>query len=244
MCALLKRLAESGKEVGLKINIGKTVCMRSEATTDGAFRLEDKVIKEADNFKYLGTIMQKSGSLELEFKERFLKAHQTMGMLKNIWRSKRLTVRTKILLYVSLVRSVFIYGHESWYDNETLSRKLLVFENKALRRILGIRWQDRISNQSVRDKTDVPWLDTLLMESRWKWLGHVLRRDKKAIVRNVVQWTPTVGRRRRGRPKPTWIRTMKREAGADWDSVEEDAQDRGGWRERWRALCVNRRWRR
>ena len=152
-------------------------------------------------------------------------------------------VHTKVSLYLSLVRSVLTYGCESWYDNETISRRFAVFENKALRRILGVSWKDRISKLKIHEMTKVPWLDEVLMTWRWRWLGHTLRREQHRIVRHTHKWAP-IGGRRRGRPKPTWVRTMMKEADESWRDVEARAQDREKWRSFTKALCVSRRWRR
>ena len=46
--------------------------------------VEGSIIKQVDRFKYLGTYLSRDGSLKLEFEERLKRAHQAMGMLKNI----------------------------------------------------------------------------------------------------------------------------------------------------------------
>ena len=113
----------------------------------------------------------------------------------------------------------------------------MVFENKLLRRILGIRWWHRVSNERVRDITGVQPIDEYIRFSRWKWLGHVFRKDG-ILVRGAPGWQMQ-GRRGLGRPKETWLRTMRREAGEEcWDDLEELAQDRWWWREFIEALCI------
>ena len=154
-----------------------------------------------------------------------------------------LVLYIKIRLYISLVRSVLLYEHESWYDNETISQRFCRFENKALRRILGVRWQDRIRNNIIREITEVPYVDEIMMRGRWRWLGHALRTGPGRIVHDCINWTP-VGTRRVGRPRPTWMRTMRREAGDEWRLVEDIAHERDEWRSFIEALCVGRRWRR
>ena len=166
-----------------------------------------------------------------------------MGMLSRVWRSRRLSTHTKMKLYIALVRSVLVYGNESWYDNEGIATRFRVFENKALRRILGVNWVDRVRNQTIREITQVPYIDEWLMKSRWRWLGHVLRVEPERIVKEAVTWRPD-GTRRRGRPRPTWTRTMTRESNTSWDVMETQAQNRAGWREYTEAVCVERRWRR
>ena len=241
--SILDALKEKGKQVGLKINANKTEVMKTAKALARNICLENRIINEVDSFKYLGTTIRNDGSLEDEFAERLKRGHQTMGRLNKIWRSNRLSTHTKVRLYMSLVRSVLTYGNESWYCNETIERRFRVFENKALRRILGVRWQERVPNSTIREITQVPWLDEWMMSSRWRWLGHILRADQHRIVREAVDWEP-IGTRRRGRPRPTWMKTIRREARDEWKTLPGRAQDRHGWREYVRALCVARRWRR
>ena len=240
---LMNGLEENGKRVGLKVNINKTKAMKTDESLVGSLKLENRDINEVNTFKYLGAIIRKDGSLEDEFTERLKKGNQVMGRLSKIWKSHRLSIHTKIKLYISLVRSVLTYGNESWYCNETIERRFRAFENKALRRILGVRWQDRVTNDTIREITKVPWIDEWLMANRWRWLGHVLRMDQQRIIREVIDWEP-VGTRRRGRPRPTWMRTIKKEAGNEWEMLPDRAQDRVVWRDYVKALCVGRRWRR
>ena len=66
-------------------------------------------------------------------------------------------------------------------------------------------------------------VDEYVRFSRWKWLGHVYRIP--GIVRNTPGWTAP-GKRGRGRPRETWLRTMRREVGDEcWVDLEELAQD-------------------
>ena len=82
-----------------------------------------------------------------------------------------------------------------------------------------------------------------MMKGRWKWLGHVLRREEGRLIRDTVRWKPE-GSRRVGRPKPTWQRTMQKESGEEWNQLDNKALDRNEWRNFTEALCVARRWRR
>ena len=78
--------------------------------------------------------------------------------------------------------------------------------------------------------------DEYIRMSRWKWLGHVFR--KEGIISVTPEWEAQ-GRRGKGRPKETWVRTMIREVGTDcWMNIWEITQDRGWWREFIVALCI------
>ena len=218
--------------------------MRTEYALEDDITLGEERINDVESFKYLGTLISNTGSLELEFNERLKKANQTMARLSKVWKSNRLKLHIKVKLYTSLVRSVLLYGHESWYDNQTISNRFCRFENKALRRILGVKWQDRIRNEIIREITKVPYVDEIMLKGRWRWFGHALRTPQERLVHQTFKWAPQ-GTRRVGRPRPTWLRTMMHEIGdGEWRNIEHKAQDRDDWRNLMEALCVNRRWRR
>ncbi len=102
-----------------------------------------------------------------------------------------------------------------------------MFENKVLRRILGVNWWNRVSNERLREITGVQPIDEHVRLSRWKWLGHVYRKEGE-VVRGTPGWQ-LQGRRGRGWPKETWVRRMKRKVGEEcWNDLEELAQIGGG----------------
>ena len=234
---VLNCLIREGGKVGLKINCTKTEIIHMNICNPEDCVIEGRIVKQVDRFKYLGTILAKDGSLNLEYDERIRKANQAMGMLKTMWCSKNLSIHTKIKIYKTMVRPILLYGHESWYSTVTTDKRFLVFENKALRRILGISWRDRVSNRRIREITKLQPVDEYVRYSRWKWLGHVYRRDG-SIVKDIPGYE-LQGRRGRGRPRETWIRTMRREAGEEsWGGLEEMAQERCWWNVFIEALCI------
>ena len=234
---VLDCLVREGDKVGLVINCAKTemINMNNENARDCV--INNRVVRQVERFKYLGTYLSKDGTLQCEFEERLRKANQAMGMLKAIWNNANFSVHTKLKIYKTIVRTILIYGHESWYSTVKSDNKFLAFENKALRRILGIKWWQRVSNERLREITGLQPVDEYIRMSRWKWLGHVFRKEG-SIVRLAPGWEAQ-GRRGRGRPKETWVRTMIREAGEEcWGDLEEMAQDRGWWKEFIVALCI------
>jgi hypothetical protein len=74
---------------------------------------------------------------------------------------------------------------------------------------------------------------------KWKWIGHSLRKDSQAIERQVLNWY-SLGRRKRGRPKRTWRRTVEEETGKvgkTWKDVGALAQNRIRWTSFLEVLC-------
>jgi hypothetical protein len=71
------------------------------------------------------------------------------------------------------------------------------------------------------------------------WIGHTLRKGNEVIEREVLDWNPQ-GKRRRGRPKQTWRRSVHNEAlekGKRWSEVKRMARDRTRWRRFVDVLC-------
>ena len=163
--------------------------------------VEGNAIKRVENFKYLGTTVSANGSLNEEFKDRIRKADQAVGRLGTFLRSGSLSVHSKLKLYETMVKPILIYGHESWYSTVTSDAKFLSFENKVLRRILNIRWEDRVRNTRIREITKVRPVDECVRLSRWRWLGHSFRREG-SLVQDGIGWTAE-DRRGRGRQRET-----------------------------------------
>ena len=192
-----------------------------------------------DSFTYLGTKISKDGNSLTEIEERLKKERRTFGSLNNIWKSSKIAVKTKIRFFKSNVLSVLLYGSETWKDTESISKKLDVFQNKCLRRILKIFWPNKISNQNLLQKTGLDPISQTVLKRRWRWLGHIYRMEDSALPKVALKWTPQ-GCRKRGRPMQTWRRTVDREVterGLTWGQIKKLAADRDGWRSRVNLMC-------
>ena len=148
--------------------------------------------------------MQADGDSVPDVKRRISKASQAFSMLKNIWKSKKLTRNTKIRIFRSNVVSVLLYGCELWKVTTTIIRMLEVFQNRCLRRILNLFWPNTISNIELHREALTSSIMTEIKQRRWNWMGRVIRMPSDAIQKIALRWTPNPGRRRRGRPKETW----------------------------------------
>ena len=69
--------------------------------------------------------------------------NSAMLNLSTIWKSRSISLRTKIHVYKSLILSIILYGYETWTLNEILEKIINAFESKSYRRILGISYQER-----------------------------------------------------------------------------------------------------
>ncbi len=162
--------------------------------------------------------------------------------MKNVWNSRQLTTHTKIRLFNSNVKSLLLYGAETWRTIKTTTRKIQTFINSCLRRILQIRWPDTIRNCDLLQRTNQLPVEQEIRKRKWRWIGHTLRKPSTSITRQALTWNPQ-GKRKRGRPKNTWRRDLAadtKEMGYTWKELEKIAQDHGHWRKVVDGLCSER----
>jgi hypothetical protein len=107
------------------------------------------------------------------------------------------------------VKSVLIYACETWKTTNQITR-LQTFVNKYLRRIMNIKWFDRITNEDLWSITQQKTIENQIKSRKWNWIGHTLHKEIGAIEKTALDWNPQ-GHRRRDRPKGTWRRTIEDE---------------------------------
>ena len=126
--------------------------------------------------------------------------------------------QTKFKLYLcvfvvhllkTLVQPVLLYGCETWKITKTDERKLSTFQCQCLRRILKIRWQQKITNKRVVEMAEINEISCEVRRWRWNRVGHVLRREGGNDCFTALGWTPE-GRRASGRTKTSWLTDLDR----------------------------------
>ena len=108
----MKVKVESEK-VGLKLNIQKTKIMASGPTT--SWEIDGETVETmSDFFIYLGSKITADGDCSHEIKRRLLLGKKVMTNLDNIFKSKDITLPTKVRLVKAMVFPVVMYGCECW----------------------------------------------------------------------------------------------------------------------------------
>ena len=233
------RLEETARKIGLKVNAKKTKVMRINNKAEEEVHLQGQDLEDVDDFTYLGSVVSKDGGADKDIKQRLGKARQAFNMLRPIWKASTYSKRTKIKIFKSNVKSVLLYGAESWKMTEGVKKKLQTFINKCLRHILRVTWPQKITNQELWARTQEENIDLTIRRRRWKWLGHTLRKPHEHVIRQALDWNPQ-GKRKRGRPKETWRRTLDKEikmSGKTWATLKKSATNRVRWRSLVTDLC-------
>ena len=120
-----------------------------------------------------------------------------MTNLDSIFKSKDITLSTKLHLVKVMVFPVVMYGCESWAIKKAESQRIDGFELWCWRRLLRVRWTARISNQSILKEISPEYsLEGLTLKLKLQYFGHLMGRTdsfEKTLILGEIE-----GRRRRG----------------------------------------------
>lgn len=238
----LGALCRIASRVGLRINIGKTKEMRKNERCQEPLVLWDDTVEQVESFVYLGSVVTMEGGTAEDVKSRIKKANGVFVQLYPVWKNRNLSRNTKLRLFNSNVKSVLLYGSETWKVTESITRPLQTFVNRCLRRIMGIWWPETISNEDLWAATNQLPIRLEIRRRKWKWIGHTLRKPDGAIEKAALRWNPQ-GERKRGRPRETWRRSVDKElgrAGKTWQDARRIAAGRNDWKTLVEALCSSR----
>ena len=121
-----------------------------------------------------------------------------MTNLDSIFKSRDITLPTKVHLVKAMVFPVVIYGSESWTIKKAERRRIDAFELWCWRRLLRVPWTAMISNQSILKEISPGYLlEGLMLKLRLQYFGHLMQRAdsfEKTLILGKIE-----GRRRRGR---------------------------------------------
>ena len=148
------RLVDNAGRVGLKLNAQKCKCMRMNTRREDKVMIGREEVEDVEEFVYLDATVTKEGGGTGDIKKRLSKAQ---GAFFNfwIWNTRSIGLNTKIKLFKTLVRPVLLYGCEAWKLTAAEENKLDRFQFTCLRRILRIRWPQRIRNDTTSQVTGV-----------------------------------------------------------------------------------------
>ncbi len=236
------RLGLFAAQTGLTISTTKTQVMYINPRVTAPITNRGKPLEAVDNFTYLGSLISTDNGAQKDIKARLAKAQGAFARLHAIWKSRQYSLHTKIHLYNSNVKSVLLYGSECWRVVTTDIDRVESFHNKCLRKICRIFWPNIISNRDLYTLTGSQSIVGEIKRRRLYYDTHVFRMEESRIPKVALRWTPP-GKRKRGRPKTTWRRTVMTELNErelTWAQAQHIARDRTRWRELTEALCPRR----
>ena len=171
--SLLMKVKEENKKFGLKLNIQETKIMASGPMT--SWEIDGEKVETVSDFMFLGSKITADGDCSHEIKRRLLLGRRVMTNLDSIFKSRDITLPTKVRLVKAMVFPVVMYGCESWTVKKAECGRIHAFELWYWRRLLRVPWTARRSNQSIMKEISPEYsLEGLMLKLKLQYFGHLM----------------------------------------------------------------------
>jgi len=148
-------------------------------------RIEHSSFERVEKFKYLGTTITHQNSSQEEIKSRLKSGNVCYHSAQYLLSSSLLYKNLKIKIYRAIILPVVLYGCETWSLTLREERKLMMFEDRVLRRIFGPKrdeltgeWR-KLHNVELNDLYSSPNTVRMITSRRMRWAGHVARMGER-----------------------------------------------------------------
>ena len=145
--SLLMKVKEESEKVGLKLNIQKTNIMACGPITP--WEIDGETVETVSGFIFWSSKITADADCSHEVKRHLLLGRKVMTNLDSIFKSRDITLPTKVHLVKTMVFPVVMYGCESWTMKKAECQRIDAFELWCWRRLLRVPWTARRSNQSI-----------------------------------------------------------------------------------------------
>ena len=201
--SLLMKVKEDSEKVSLKLNIQKMKILASGPIT--SWEIDGETVETVSDFICWGSKITADGDCSHEIKRCLLLGRKVMTNLDSIFKSRDITLSTKVRLVKAMIFPVVMYGCESWTVKKAERRRIDAFELWCWRRLLSPL--DCKEIQPVHSEGDQPWV----------FFG---RNDAKAET--PVLWPPHA---------KSWLIGKDSDAGKDWGQEEKGMteDEMAGW---------------
>ena len=160
------------EKVGLKLNIQKTKIMASGPIT--SWQIDGETVETVRDFIGESSKITADRDCSHEIKRHLFLGRKAMTNLDSIFRSRDITLPTKVHLVKAMVFPVVTYGCESWTIKKAEHRRIDAFELWCWRRLLRVPWTARRSNQSIlKEISPKCSLEGMMLKLKLQYFGHV-----------------------------------------------------------------------
>ena len=187
-----------------------------------------------DKFTYLGSTLSRCVHIDDEINARIAKASSTFGRLRStVWERKGVSLSTKLSVYRAIVLTTLLYASETWTVYQRHAKKLNRFHLNCLRKLLRVKWQDKVPDTEILEQTDMPSIFTMLRKSQLRWAGHVVRMSDKRLPKRVLYGELQAGARLVGD-------TCSKPASLAWSNHQRSGsvRDAAHWNRPSQASCT------
>ncbi|BHF65124.1 hypothetical protein SprV_0200813300 [Sparganum proliferum] len=189
-------------DFGLVINMEKTVVMHQPpfytAYVAHQINANGVQLQVVHNIIYLGTTRSRNSRTKDEVAAGFPRPVKLRRLQSAVWNRHGLHLNTKLKIYKAVILSTWLYGAESWAVYKEQVQRLNHSHLTCLRRILKLRWQDRIPDTNILEQTGILSIYTMLRHLQLRWSGQLVRMDDERLPKRLFYGDAVKGSRRQG----------------------------------------------
>ena len=207
MQGAVDRMSKACDNFQLTISTKKTEVVHQPAPgkpySEPTITVNGQKLQVVDKFTYLGSTLSRAVQIDDEVTARTAKASVAFGRLRtNVWERNGIRLDTKLIVYKAVVLLTLLYACETWTVYQLHAKKLNHFHLvSCLRKLLKIRWQDKIPDTEVLKKAKMQSVHTLLKLAQLTWTGHVTRMPDERLPKKVLYGELQEGKRSQGGQK-------------------------------------------
>ena len=152
-----------------------------------SWEIDGETVETVTDFIFLAPKSLQMVTAAIKLKHLLL-GRKVMTNLDNIFKSRDITLPTKVRLIKAMVFPVVMYGCESWTIKKAERRRIDAFEPWCWRRLLGVPWTARRANQSVLKEISPEYsLEGLMLKLKLQYFGHLMRSTEETLMLGKIE---------------------------------------------------------